>query len=305
MPVPERTYLPTDVDAVLWPPADATAGVYGSVAPSDDLAGLVACVQVGTEVIPRDAPLRERVLPDGAVHLTFNLGDAPTVLEGADGHLGSANGAEALGPSCSPAVIRMVGRIDAIGVRLHAGGALALLGVPAAALVGRTVPLDDLWGPLAAETCERLAAAPPGVGRVAVLEDALRERLRRARHAAPVAGHAGVAEAARLIARSDGRRSVRDLATAVGVGERRLEQLFHAHVGLSPKAASRLARFRASVRVLRREPALRWSEIAHACGFADHAHLTHEYRALTGLTPRAFRERLGFGFPQDPRAGAR
>jgi transcriptional regulator GlxA family with amidase domain len=167
------------------------------------------------------------------------------------------------------------------------------------------VPLDALWGALAAETRERLAAAPRGAGRVTVLEDALRERLRRASPAVPARGCAATAEAARLIARSDGRRSVRDLAATVGIGERRLEQLFHAHVGLSPKAASRLARFRASVRVLRHEPALRWSAIAHACGFADQAHLTHEYRALTGLTPRAFRERLGFGFPQDARAAGR
>ena len=73
-----------------------------------------------------------------------------------------------------------------------------------------------------------------------------------------------------------------------------------AHVHWQPSS-----RFRASVRALRREPTRRWSEIAHLCGFADQAHLTHEYRALTGLTPQVFRERLGFGFPQDADAGRR
>ena len=98
---------------------------------------------------------------------------------------------------------------------------------------------------------------------------------------------------------------MRALAGSLGVGERRLEQLFRTHVGLSPKAASRLARFRASVRLLRDEPARRWSEIAHAAGFADHAHLVHEYRALAGLTPGDLRRRLGFGFPQDGPAASR
>ena len=305
MPPIERTFLPTDGDAVLWPPADAATSAYGTVAPSADLAGLVAWVQVAEESIPSHAPMHERVLPDGAVHLTFNLGDAPTVLEGSEGYLGAGGWAEAFGPSCSPTMIEMAGRIDAIGVQLHAGGALALLGVPAAELAGRTVSLDALWGPVAAETRERLAATPRGPRRVAVLEDALRERLRRAPAAVQGGAPPGAAEAVRLIVESGGQRSVRELAGSLGVGERRLEQLFHAHVGLSPKAASRLARFRASVRVLRREPARRWSEIAHRCGFADQAHLTHEYRALTGLTPRAFRERLGFGFPQDADAGRR
>jgi AraC-like DNA-binding protein len=301
VPTAERTYLPAADATVLWPPADPAAGSYGSAAPSPDLATLVACVQTGVETIAPDAALHERVLPDGAVHLTFNLGDAAVVIEGAPGHLGSGGGAEAFGPTCAPTVIRMAGRVDAVGVQLRPGGALALLGVPAAALAGRTVPLDALWGPLAEETRERLAAVPPGAARVTVVEAALRRRLRRARGEA----HAGVAAAVEQIAAADGRRSVRALAEAVGVGERRLEQLFRAHVGISPKAASRLARFQASLRLLRREPTRRWSEIAHAAGFADHAHLVHEYRALTGLTPGDLRRRLGFGFPQDDPAAAR
>jgi AraC-like DNA-binding protein len=235
------------------------------------------------------------------VHLVFDLGDAPTVVEGSD--VAGAAGADAVafGPACAPTLIRMTGRIEAVGVQLRPGAALALLGVPAGALAGRTVPLDALWGPLAAETRERLAAAPHGPARVAVLEAALRVRLRAAGRTSPEGAHAALG----IIEASGGRRSVRELAASLGVGERRLEQLFHAHVGLSPKAASRLARFRASVRLLRREPTRRWSEIAHRCGFADHAHLVHEYRGLTGLTPSDFRARLGFGFPQDATAATR
>jgi AraC-like DNA-binding protein len=49
-------------------------------------------------------------------------------------------------------------------------------------------------------------------------------------------------------------RRLRDIAAALGVGERRLQQLCHEHVGLAPKAVSRLARPHGMLRALRRRP---------------------------------------------------
>jgi transcriptional regulator GlxA family with amidase domain len=135
-----------------------------------------------------------------------------------------------------------------------------------------------------------------------VMERLVLERLARARDPRP---HEGAAHAMALVARSGGRLRVRDLAAALGVGERRLEQLFHRHVGLSPKTACRLARFRAALGLLQREPAQTWSAIAHRAGYADQPHLAHEFRALAGTTPGAVRASLRFGFPQDAAATPR
>lgn len=84
---------------------------------------------------------------------------------------------------------------------------------------------------------------------------------------------------------SGGRRTVRDVAAEVGVGERRLQQLFHEHVGLSPRAWSRLARTHARLRSLRRVRSPAWAELALDHGFYDQAHLANEFRALCGMTP--------------------
>ena len=203
----------------------------------------------------------------------------------------------AVGAGTGPVVIRMAGTVEHVGVRLRPGGIAALLGAPAGELQDRSVPLDLVWGAAAHEMRERLAAAPTAAARLALVEAALLARLRRvARAAAP---HAGVPAALRLAHERGGRLRVADLAAALGVGERRLGQLFHAHVGLPPKAALRLARFHAAVRLLQREPRRTLSEVAHAGGWADQAHLTHDLRALSGLTPGALREHLGCGFPQD------
>ena len=68
--------------------------------------------------------------------------------------------------------------------------------------------------------------------------------------------------AARLITRSAGGRSVRELAQTLGLGERRLQQIFRSQVGLSPRAWGRLARVHGCLRLLRRRVPPRWAELA-------------------------------------------
>jgi methylphosphotriester-DNA--protein-cysteine methyltransferase len=111
------------------------------------------------------------------------------------------------------------------------------------------------------------------------------------------------AETVRMIERARGRIRVRALAAALGIGERRLEQIFHRHVGLSPKAVCRIARFRATVARLQREPERAWTDLAYDGGFYDQSHLVNEFQALAGLAPGEFRER-GCGFFQDASARA-
>lgn len=284
----ERMYLHTGDEALLWPAPNAPAGDFASVAPAAPLRAFVERIGFGCEWVDPARPLTERVLPDGGVHLVFNLGDPPAVPGT------SPPACEALGPRLGPTVIRMSGRVEQVTVTLRPGGMAALLGMPAGELAGCDVPLDALWGPRAAEALERIAEAPVGPARAAAMERVLAEMLA----AQAVLPDAAAAEAVRRIEASRGRIRVRALAEALGMSERRLEQVFHRQVGLSPKAACRVARFRATVALMRREPHRSWSDVAYSCGFYDQSHLVNEFQALAGLSPGGFRER-GCGFFQD------
>ncbi|HEX6041229.1 helix-turn-helix domain-containing protein [Longimicrobium sp.] len=284
----ERMYLHTGDEALFWTTGDAPGGAFASVAPAAPLRGFVERIGIGREWVDPAHPLTERVLPDGGVHLVFNLGDAPAV----PGTTPTA--CEALGARCAPSIIRMAGRVEQVTVTLRPGGMAALLGIPAAELSAADAPLDALWGPRAAEALERMADVPVGPARVAAMETVLAERL------AAVAARpdAVAAEAVRRIEASRGRIRVRALAEGLGVSERRLEQVFHRHVGLSPKSVCRIARFRATVALLRRDPQRPWSDVAYSCGFYDQSHLVNEFQALAGLAPGDFRGR-SCGFFQD------
>jgi AraC-like DNA-binding protein len=65
-------------------------------------------------------------------------------------------------------------------------------------------------------------------------------------------------------------------------------------VGLAPKQAARVVRFQRAARLLvpwagdAAPAAPSIAEVAAACGYADHAHLVREFRALAGCTPSEF-----------------
>jgi len=208
------------------------------------------------------------------LRLIFNLGEA------------CSPSAVVVGASTAPALVCLRGRIDGVSITLRPGGAAGLLGLPAGELAGAAVSLDTLWGCEGTRLLERMARAPDDAARMAMLHAALQRRLGETDGGA--VSQRAATHAARLIAASDGRRPLREVAETVGVGERRLQQLFHAHVGLSPRAWGRLARLHGCLRALRRQENPDWAEIAIDQGYYDQSHLANEFRALCGLTPTEF-----------------
>lgn len=274
----ERLFLRLDDDPLHGPESGVPAGTLRAVPVSAALQAHVSHILLYRETFAAGHEVHERVLPDGAVRLVFNLGDAPSAGDGAGLPV------EAIGASAAPVVVRMRDKVEGVSVTLRPGAAAALLGLPAGEIAGQAVNLDELWQGGAAELLERMAAAPDDAARATLLQSALERRLRDGSGTV----HAAAMHAARLIAESGGRRPLREVAAAVGVGERRLQQLFHAHVGLSPRAWARLARLHDCLRALRLQPTPAWADVAVESGFYDQSHLVNEFRALCGVTPTEF-----------------
>ena len=226
--------------------------------------------------------LASRVLPDGCADVIVDLSAGPYAF--------------AVGPMRSAAVVPLQGAVDLFGVRFRPGAALAFLDAPLAALADREVPLDALWGSLARSLEAVLAEVAPAQ-RTWHAERVLRERLEAAHGAARETGT--VANAIALLRRARGGARVREVAAALGVGERWLERAFDRHVGYGPKMLARVVRFQHAVRLLDAGPPLSWGAIACEAGYADQAHLVREFHTLAGVAPGELAaERRGVGFVQ-------
>ena len=81
---------------------------------------------------------------------------------------------------------------------------------------------------------------------------------------------------------------MRDVARRAGLGLRQLQRRFPELTGLTLREYARVRRLRSTLGI-RMQDALPggWSRIAAEAGFVDHAHLSREFMALTGLSPSA------------------
>jgi AraC-like DNA-binding protein len=253
---------------------------YREVLPCEALRDRVACFWThasdgGTHV----------VLPDGAMDIVSRLGD------------GAGPAAMVVGTMTRAIVVPTVRPTVVIGVRFRPGAAGELLGVSARELRDEDAPLGDVWGRDGAALAERLVAARSVEDAIARLEAALCARRARA---AAVDGR--VARAVSLLRRAGGELPIGAVAAHVQLGERQLERLFDERVGIGPKAFARVLRMERALAAFESFPSEPWARIAVASGYTDQAHLTREFRALTGLTPVALAKARSQ--PQGPEASS-
>lgn len=284
----QRQYVRLDEDLLHGPESTVPAATLRAHAVRTELRPCVASILSYREVFAQGQGVTERVMADGAVRIVVHL-DQETARPGpmaqAAATAPTAPTAMILGPSATSALVSLRGHVHGLAITLKPGAAQALLGVTARELAGAAVPVDALWPGDGARLLTRLAEQPTEAARIAVLQT---ELARRSRGLAP-AVHPGAAQALRLLIDSAGQFAVRELAAAVGMGERRLQQLFSAQIGLSPRTWRRLARLQGCLRALRGQPDPDWSDVATAGGFYDQAHLIHEFQAICGCTPTEFR----------------
>lgn len=159
-----------------------------------------------------------------------------------------------------------------------------VLGMPASELPAAGVTAGDVLGRGATELAERLALADPD-GHAAVLASWLARRMRVTR---PAPVRSEVEHAWRLIHDRRGRWSIGELASTVGLSQRQLRAVMRAELGISPKAACRVARLDHAVdrMVAGRDRTL--AETAAEAGYADHAHLDADFAAAVGCSPSAW-----------------
>lgn len=229
---------------------------------------------------------RERILPNGRPVLIVNLGAPFHTSMGSEGLCERLNrDAWVVGTQTQFLTNQPLQETHVVGVTFRPWGAGPLLGIPGHEITNRTEAADCVWGNDILDLRERLAAEPGPLRKIAAMEGALRSRL--SVHDDP--GFASVVFAARRLEMPKP-PSVGDLSTALGISRKHLNTVFKRHVGLSPKAFSRICRFNRALETLA-AGTLSLDELALAHGYYDQAHFNRDISAFGGISPTVYRAR--------------
>lgn len=86
----------------------------------------------------------------------------------------------------------------------------------------------------------------------------------------------------------------------MGASERTIERLAADYLGPTPAALMRRRRIQLAAEKLRTDPEMPLADLAQDLGYADQPHLTRDFRAVLGLTPREYARGQASQSPRGP-----
>jgi AraC-like DNA-binding protein len=232
------------------------------------------------------APGMHAGLPSRHMHLIIGLGEGPEALIDVLQMPNAKQRAAAFpalvsGLQDAPAIVRHNGNLHGLHVFLRPFGVRAIFRVSGPELASSVFDLSDIWGRVAGDLIERLHAAGTWQQRFAILDEEFTRAL------VPVSTPLELAWAWRRLAQGHGSIKIEGLAHNLGWSRRHFSERFRAAFGITPKTAARIFRFEHACRLIKDErPSL--AEAAFACGYHDQAHMTREWNALAGCTPKTW-----------------
>ncbi|MFD5224848.1 helix-turn-helix domain-containing protein [Microbacterium sp. NPDC058342] len=174
----------------------------------------------------------------------------------------------------------------AVGALLRPAGVAALTDAPAA--------LRDSWASLEApEMLARLTAVMAADGgeridgAVSIVSQWLADRA-----GAPTDAGLQANAMSDLLMTDATVRTAEQAATRLAVSLRTLQRMTHRYVGLPPLAMIRRRRLQDAAQRLRENPDADLAALAAELGYADHAHLTGDFRDVLGVVPSGYRREL-------------
>lgn len=226
----------------------------------------------------------DRALPDGRFQLAFSLAEGPiSALTDPTGAGGGIAPSLLIGIRSRFSIIDTAKLRSAMGVVFRPGGLNAFLTMPADVFHDKNVSLDLIWGSMVRTLRERLRGASDPAKKFQILESALLRRLNKR-----VELNAAVRYALLELTRRPEIPRVRELALEAGLSRRRFAQLFREQIGLTPKLYCRVQRFQNALKQIAAGASVDWPQLALSAGYCDQAHLAHEFRDFSGLTPSAY-----------------
>lgn len=243
--------------------------------PAEELKNIIDCYWI----IEDDdvAPIRQKIIPDGFNEIIFHYRNPYRI------NLSGAWEKQSLnllaGQIRKHFFLENTGASGIIGIKMKPTALTHLFGISMHQFTDRVVDLSSVPPLQSLLISEQLRTAADHDVRITLLNDLFRKILSQKKYVTTAADHA-----IELIFTHHGMIPVSTITSAIGIGERQLENLFKKYIGLSPKFFMRIMRFNYIFKLVQ-DNNQSWSGLAYEASYFDQSHFIRNFRDFTGENP--------------------
>lgn len=255
---------------------------YQTFQPHPDLAALVN--YYWTLEVPFDPNnQRQKIIPDGFIEMTFNMGDNIKRYISEDDYIVHLS-AMVMGQRTKSYYIEPLGDVDSFAICFYPYGFASFVNTPLEDLVDKEIAVETLFGATAANALEHaILNATDTQQRIKVIESFLLTRLND-----EVTIENIVKKTVDTLMSTNGSRSINSILNEDSSKRRQLERNFKKTIGISPKQLGRVIRLQAALKMMLADEEASLTQIAYKSEYFDQAHFIKDFKAFTGTTPKDF-----------------
>ena len=255
--------------------------IYQEYQPVEPLSDYIQLIWIAESESPDDHYPREKILPDGIVEIVFHFGD-PFITYNAAGETLIQPQGFAISQMQKFIEIESNGAIGFVSIRFYPWGAHHFFETPVNEFIDNTIELNHLWGD-AYKTILQQIKNVDNNEKVHIIQRFLSKCLSKYRKN----DHA-IDDAIKLIRDLKGQCSIKQVCDKTDLNLKQLERKFLKAVGTTPKTFSRTTRFLYLCHHLQEYENKTMAQLAYELGYYDQAHFIRDFKAFSGLTPKAY-----------------
>jgi hypothetical protein len=255
---------------------------YQTFKPHKDLESIVKFYW--TLEVPFDPKNRkQKIVPDGSIEMTFNIGDKIKRFTSENEFILHPN-AMVMGQRTKSYFILPVGNVDTFAICFYPIGFINFVKTSLEDLVDKETPIAELFGQAEANELEQqMIHASDSQERINIIETFLLNKLNEKNTISNI-----VKSTVDALLKTNGTTPINVLLKDDISKRRQLERHFKKQIGISPKQLGKAIRLQATLNLLLNRKSETLTDIAYESEYFDQNHFTKDFKDLVGVTPKEY-----------------
>lgn len=226
---------------------------------------------------------KQKIIPDGCIEMTFNLGDKIKRYTSDTEFIFNPN-AMVMGQLTKSYYIEPVGNVDTIAICFYPHGFTNFVNIPLENLVDKETPIQNIFNEVQANRLEQsIIKATSTKERIDIIETFLLNKLNEEATIEKI-----VKTTVNALLTTKGSTPINIILKDNLSKRRQLERHFKKQIGISPKQLSKVIRLHATLQMLVSQKPETLTDIAYENEYFDQNHFIKDFKEFVGITPKEF-----------------